>query len=387
MTDVGTARRMARQLMDTFATATGLVGTAPPRRYLWTDAFAVCNFLGLYRLDGAGRDLELALKLVDQVHHILGRHRPDGARSGWISGLSKEEGERHPTRGGLRIGKPLPERSPNEPYDARLEWDRDGQYFHYLTQWMHALLRVSEETGQAVFRQWAIELAQAAHAGFSQSTGPGQPRHLAWKMSVGLDRPLVPSSGQHDPLDAWVAYLELSSSAQADDSGDSTPPLQRETAEAASMCRDAHWATGDPLGAGALLIAAFRLTELQQRYGIAPDDLLERVLAAAAPSVDAVAGSGQLAGDAQLRLAFRELGLSIGLHAFETGRATLEAQVDTGLRRSIAAISRHLSRADHIDEFWSEPSHRAGATWRDHADINGVMLATSLAPEGYLGTG
>ena len=57
------------------------------RRYLWTDAFAVCNFLGLARATGDERYTELALRLVDQVHHVLGRHRADDARTGWISGL------------------------------------------------------------------------------------------------------------------------------------------------------------------------------------------------------------------------------------------------------------------------------------------------------------
>ena len=111
MTVEATARdRLARHLMDEFAEATGLADGRQARRYLWTDAFAVCNFLGLHRQTGEGRYLDLALRLVDQVHHVLGRHRPDDPRQGWIGGRAEDEGERHPTRGGLRIGKPLPER-------------------------------------------------------------------------------------------------------------------------------------------------------------------------------------------------------------------------------------------------------------------------------------
>jgi len=34
-------------LMNEFAQRTGLTSKQPPRRYLWTDAFAVCNLLGL----------------------------------------------------------------------------------------------------------------------------------------------------------------------------------------------------------------------------------------------------------------------------------------------------------------------------------------------------
>ncbi|MBF8293014.1 MAG: hypothetical protein HW392_1841, partial [Steroidobacteraceae bacterium] len=179
--------------MDEFAVTTGLTGPAPPRRYLWTDAFAVCNFLGLHRESGNGHDLDLALRLVDQVHHVLGRHRQDDSRQGWISGLAEEEGERHPTRGGLRIGKELPERRADQPFDPRAEWDRDGQYFHYLTQWMHALHRVAVEMGRPVFHQWAVELAQTAHARFTRPDSPGGQQRMVWKMSVDLDRVLVPS--------------------------------------------------------------------------------------------------------------------------------------------------------------------------------------------------
>ena len=123
-----------RGLMAEFAARTGLDPPhTRPRRYLWTDAYAVCNYLELSRRTGNGVYRDLALRLVDQVHHTLGRHREDDSRTGWISGLPEEEGEAHPTRGGLRIGKPLPERRLGEPFDERLEWDRDGQYYHYLT--------------------------------------------------------------------------------------------------------------------------------------------------------------------------------------------------------------------------------------------------------------
>ncbi|MFN2367171.1 MAG: hypothetical protein ABR523_12035, partial [Desulfurivibrionaceae bacterium] len=132
-----------KEIMQRFAVETGLQGKGKPRRYLWTDAFAVCNYLELNRLTGEDKYTELALGLVDQVHRVLGRHRDDDSRTGWLSGLDEEEGGAHPARGGLRIGKPLRERRPGEPQDNRLEWDRDGQYFHYLTKWIHALHRVS----------------------------------------------------------------------------------------------------------------------------------------------------------------------------------------------------------------------------------------------------
>jgi hypothetical protein len=114
----GTRLRLATELMEGFAARSGLTADGEPRRYLWTDAFAVCNFLGLHRATGERRWLDLALRLVDQVHRTLGRHRPDDARQGWLSGLDERAGADHPTSGGLRIGKELPERGPGEPFDA-----------------------------------------------------------------------------------------------------------------------------------------------------------------------------------------------------------------------------------------------------------------------------
>ena len=368
---------LVRDLMSEFGSRTGLDGAAPPSRYLWTDAFAVCDFLGLHRRHGEGRDLDSALRLVDQVHRVLGRHRPDDTRSGWISGLPEDEGGRHPTRGGLRIGKPLPERPPGEPFDADLEWERDGQYFHYLTQWMYALRRVSTETGQEIFHQWAVELALAAHDAFTHRPEAGGPARMAWKMSVDLRRPLVPSMGHHDPLDALVSYLTLRPGAR----GDAAAALDAAIADADAMCAGAGWATEDPLGTGGLLLAGCRLA----RRLDGSDDrtaLVHRILADAGTGLDAFARSGTLDRPAARRLAFRELGLSLGLHAVErTGSAG-----PPDLDRELAGLSRHRGLATQVEAFWAEPAHQRAPTWTDHLDINSVMLAASLLPEGYLGT-
>jgi len=172
MRETRSPSEIAEKIMLEFAYETGLSSDLKPRRYLWTDAFAVCNFLELYRRKTDLNFLQMALKLVDQVHYVLGRHRNDDSRKGWISGLSEEECFKHPTIGGLRIGKPLPERRLDEPYDEILEWERDGQYYHYLTKWMHALNRVSRATGDVKYKVWAIELAKTAHRAFVYTT-PG----------------------------------------------------------------------------------------------------------------------------------------------------------------------------------------------------------------------
>ena len=72
-----------KEIMLEFARLTGLSPSSiHPRRYLWTDAFAVCNYLELYTRTNDGTYLDLALRLVNQVHHVLGRHREDDSRRG-----------------------------------------------------------------------------------------------------------------------------------------------------------------------------------------------------------------------------------------------------------------------------------------------------------------
>ena len=59
------------------------------------------------------------------------------------------------------------ERKPEESFDDRLEWDRNGQSYHYLTKWMHALSRVGRVAGAKAYTRWAVELAKTAHARFT----------------------------------------------------------------------------------------------------------------------------------------------------------------------------------------------------------------------------
>ena len=371
---------LAQTLMVDFADATGISGKAPPRRYLWTDAFGVCNFLSLYRQTGEDRYLRFAVELVDQVHHTLGRHRKDDARKGWISGLSEEEGERHPTRGGLRIGKVLNERGPGEPPDSRLEWDQDGQYFHYLTKWMHALCCLGRETGEHRYLRWAAELATTAHRAFTYEVSPGGPKRMVWKMSIDLQRPLVSSMGQHDPLDGLVTYLELQAMdglEAADRAG-----LATAIADTTEMCQGARWATDDPLGIGGLLDDAARLAKLVFGGGLERRQLLRQIMLEAELSLHAIGRSSQLNRPAAHRLAFRELGLAIGVYELERIKAL--AVRDRELDQLITGLLLRRPLADEIQAFWSAPAHRCNSTWTDHGDINAVMLATSLIPEDYI---
>lgn len=377
---------LPRDLMLEFADRTGLASDRPPQRYLWTDAFAVCNFLELFRRIGEDDYKELALRLVKQVHEVLGRHRDDDPRRGWISGLEEEDGQRHPTAGGLRIGKELNERRPEEPFDDRMEWGRDGQYFHYLTKWMHALDRVSRVTADPTFNVWARELAEAAHDRFTYVPPSGGPRRMYWKMSIDLSRPLVPSMGLHDPLDGLVTYRQLAVTARHDFSG-SSDGLGDQIADLEQMCRGQNWLTTDPLGIGGLLHDVSRMVQLMAIEGAGENGLLDSVMNAALSGLESAQEERYSTPPADHRLAFRELGLSIGLRAVERLPAFYEkAPVSEmeGLRKKIDALLDHMSLAQTIEGFWANEKNRQAASWREHREINMVMLATSLAPEGFV---
>jgi hypothetical protein len=377
--------QLIREIMRDFAADTGLAPAgAPPRRYLWTDAFAVANFLELYRLTGELDYLNLARRLVDQVHQVLGRHRPDDNRRGWLSGLSEEEGLHHPTAGGLRIGKPLPERSQGEAPEQRLEWERDGQYYHYLVKWLHALVLLGRVSGEPCYFNWGRELARTMHARFVRPAYPGGPTIICWKMSIDLTRPQVDSMGQHDALDGLLASLTL----QAEPAG--TPDLAGEIAELAALCRDRQWGTDDPLGLGGLLHDAWQAGQLLARGVAGLEQLLPDLLTQARPGLAAYARRSELGLPAGYRLAFRELGLSLGLRA----AARLDQLLGQGgepfpaagrLRQLLAPLLEYRPLAEAIESFWLEPAHRTAGSWQEHRQINQVMLATSLAPDTFLG--
>ncbi len=352
-------RDLAIDLMTQFAARTGITGERAQRRYLWTDAFAVCNFVGFHRETGDAMYLELARRLVDQVHHSLGRHRPDDPRTGWISGLSDQDGEAHPTLGGLRIGKPLPERAQGDGFNERLEWERDGQYFHYLTKWMHALDQLARSTGDIRLGVWARELADTAHRRFTY----GDPlARMYWKMSIDLSRSLVASMGHHDPLDGFVTCAELAATSSGG------PDLRDAQRDFAAMIDWRALATADPLGIGGLLFDAHCAACLHVDRA-----LVEKLLAAAELGLRQYVDGPELHAPAADRLAFRELGLAIGLGAI----AAMEPAVT-------ARFARYLPLRDQLPAFWLRPDHRRTRPWIEHADINDVMLATSLVPDGFV---
>ncbi|NLI74516.1 MAG: hypothetical protein GX369_07085 [Euryarchaeota archaeon] len=374
-------------LMRDFAKRTGLDPEGPTDRYLWTDSFAVCNYLGQYRNRNDNKDLEIALRLIDQVHSTLGKYSPDDTRSGWLSNLSEEEGLIRPTIGGLRIGKPLLERAADEPYDPDVEWERDGQYYHYLTKWIHALVQAGLVTEDIQYIEQGIELALTIHTAFIHETRHSSRKSLYWKMSVDLSRPLVSSMGRHDALDGYLTYVEL------DTAGDILQPGRRkqlvaEISELAMICRGTNWETNDPLGVGSLLFNGCRMAQLIRRGALTDASMLSNILRSALPGLEAIRSSNLLEHDAEDRLAFRELGLAIGLRGVSLIRNSLLSQADAYGNainmRLIQELMQYLPMSDSIESFWALPDNRLSDTWRMHQNINDVMLATCMEPHGLL---
>lgn len=372
---------LARGFMEEFVESTGLLRDARHcRRYLWTDAFAVFNFISLFRYTEEKKYLERAIQLVAQVHNVLGHHRYDDVRKGWISGLSEAEGRRHPTAGGLRIGKRLMERHVTEPFDELLEWNRDGQYFHYLTKWAHALVIIAQETDDARYLIQAHDLMKKVLSCFLYVPTTSRRSRIYWKMSIDLTRPLVSSMGHLDPLDGLVMLYELNRAySPRDDS------FRDELITLSEICSNSHWRAMDMLSIGSLMIEAYRMGQLIARGEDLDISLLYDVIHGTYESLSDLDGvDWDIA--PELRLAFRELGLVIGLKAI--GRFSEVVLREKGLRdilvKPLVAFERFLPLIGVIEHFWSAPENRLNNTWVEHADINGVMMATALVPDAFL---
>jgi len=377
-------------IMERFARKTGMISSGhKPQRYLWTDAFAVCNFLELHCRTRQTRYLDLALDLVNQVHEILGKHRGDDIRTGWISGLAEPEVRRHPTAGGLRIGKKMGERKRDQAYDEQLEWDRDGQYYHYLTKWMHALHQVSARTNDPSYNRWAYELAKKAHAAFGHQDASGALKRLYWKMSIDLTYPLVSSMGHHDPLDGFVTFHEINWQSASQFGAETPCNLAIEIAELSKMCKQSSWVTADALGLGGLLFDAYRVLQMTAKQnGLIDHNILMALLKSSCQGLQVFLNHNNVRSDANARLAFRELGLAIGLHAVANMSAMLENIPTLGDDPRVQGMLQTLLTiaplAETIEAFWLSPKNRKCESWLAHEDINMVMLATSLAPGGFL---
>jgi hypothetical protein len=297
-------------------------------RYLWTDAFGVCNYITLFCETKDPVYIQQADALIKDVHDTLGKDRTLKSR------LGNSTTDR-PLLGGLRIGKEDAEGTP----------DGDGQYFHYLTKWMFALNRMSIIKKDARYNDWAIDLAKVAHDKFIRNIDSNFPK-MYWKMSIDLSYPHVDSEGNLDPFDGYVTYRAI----QAMSSDLNVLKSQIGTFEKMVMAKYPRYRSNDPLDLGeALWITHLYPEEEWSKY----------VSAQSLKSLDALYAQGYFLMPDTRRLAFREFGTTIGVQVHPAARGV---------------GSLWHKRVEELHEFWNAKIYK-----RDN-DITPVMYCTSLIP-------
>lgn len=293
-------------------------------RYLWTDAFGVCNYITLARETGLAHYLDQADALIKDVHETLGRDR----KGNRLPNATDDE----PLKGGLRIGKVHDEDHP----------DGDGQYFHYLTKWAFALNCMSLVRNDKKYNELAVQLLKAVHPRFVFLMNSMRPR-MCWKMSIDLQRPLVPSEGNLDPMDGYVTYRLVQQVAGVE-------VLKQEIAEIYRIV-ELKWQrynSEDPLDLGeALWLTHWFHTE----------DWAAHVARRSMKSLEYLFSVGLFALPHSRRLLFREMGTALGLRVHPL------AQTDEWQRR-----------VDGLLAEWEKEVYK-----RDE-DISPVMYCAALLP-------
>jgi len=295
-------------------------------RYLWTDAFGVCNYISMYYESGNKQYLDQADTLIQNVHDVLGKDRAGQKRLG-------NSTDAEPLKGGLRIGKIHEEDHP----------DGDGQYYHYLVKWMFALSRMTIARNDPKYNNWAIQLAQATHNKFVYDRETKHPR-MWWKMNIDLTAPAKLSEGQLDPYSGYMTYKILREVANNYD------VLEQELSDMIKMVehRFRHYkGSQDPLTLGSALWMsswfpdeywALQLTEFSME------------------SLSEMWKSGYFKEPSKYRLAFREFGTSLGLQTHP------------------AVGKEWQSVVKDIHNYWDKNLYH-----RDH-DITPIMYCSSLLP-------
>lgn len=270
-------------------------------RYLWTDAFGLVLLVSLYRRLGEESWLDQAEELVAAVERVLGRPR------------------------GLRIGQAE---------------DRDGQYYHYLAMWLFALARLGEH--RARYRTRAVRIAKDIHSAFVvPDVG------VIWKMKEDLSGPYPGYGlGAMDAFDGYVAYRLLDEAA-----------LASEIAEMRRLIEAQYRTLGidQDLGLGMMLWLTHFFPEepwakVQARRAL---EALERLW------IDPPGYFARASGQADVRFAFTNYGVSVGLQA----------------------VGRHLDRAKRLNAYFD--AYRSDDDYDTEA-ITHVMACTSHFPGAFL---
>jgi hypothetical protein len=198
--------------------------------------------------------------------------------------------------------------------------------------------------------------------------------------------------GLHDALDGFITFQEAQCAIAKIPTDTEVTDLSPAIESLFALCQEGDWMTDDPLGLGGLLFDACRLCRLIGEERLGDVRLLEKILDASGIGIKALLASRYLNRPVAYRLAFRELGLAIGLRALPTivdttkkGRSGFERT--PALRQAVDLLLRYNSLCDEIVSAWLPHAQHHDENWQAHQDINEVMLATALIPSTFLSVG
>lgn len=312
------------------------------RRYLWTDAFGLLNFVTLaqrYPANRRGILLNAAKRLIDSVHATLGQPRNSAFP------MAVQADGPYPFKG-LRIGK----EKARSNSDAGMEYD--GMYWHYLDKWFFALLRYYQVSGDHDALRDVIQLIKAVHPAFLQKSITEEVLGLHWKMNVDLTSisGLGNAYPNDDALSGYIVYSLIEHASL----GKGFPGLEQECLELGDAARQ-YILSGvrifpDPLGFG---LWGWKSQWLGPEWS---QPILQRLRRMAPIALDVESG---------MRLPFRLYGALLG--------AQLVPDKSLGLAEMVERILNTTNIVEH------ELNTHVGGD-EGHSCINKVMLASALDP-------
>ena len=140
-----------------------------------------------------------------------------------------------------------------------------------------------------------------------------------------------------------------------------------------ALCEHGQWATNDPLGVGGLLFDACRLCQLLGQENRREFRLLEDVMQGSGDGLMIMLKTGYLKRPAQHRLAFRELGLAIGLRAVPIIANEFQSESKAfgsrpSARRLIDLLLPYERLSDEIIDFWLPYAENPDESWKAHQE-------------------
>jgi len=193
-------------------------------------------------------------------------------------------------------------------------------------------------------------------------------------------------------LDGFITFREAQHALAKLSTNAAEADLSSAIESLSALCQHKNWTTDDPLGLGGLLFDAGRLCQLLGTDQFDDIHLLEEILEACRNGLTGLLVGRYLNQPVLHRLAFRELGLAIGLKALPIISDAIKKdggpfESRAAVQRIVALLFPYESLSEDIVSVWLPHAQDQDQIWKSHQDINDVMLATALIPDMFLSVG